>query len=60
MSGRPSKRVERAMKLVRRGWSPYRAANHVDISLSTIYRSKLYIAWRDGIKDSKKRIGKKK
>lgn len=40
MSGRQSAAVERALKLVKKGLTPYAAAKKVGIALSTIYRAK--------------------
>jgi hypothetical protein len=39
MSGRPSAATEKALKLVAKGLTPYRAAKKVGIALSTIYRA---------------------
>lgn len=42
MSGRPSAATIQAVQLIKQGWTAYRAAKHVGIALSTIYRSALY------------------
>lgn len=44
---RCSKAMLDAMKLVRSGMTPYRAAKQANIALSTMYRSPLYKDWRD-------------
>lgn len=35
------------MALIRDGFTPYKAALTVGVSLSTVYRSRLYKEWRD-------------
>lgn len=52
MSGRPSAATIRAVQLIKGGWTAYRAAKHVGIALSTIYRSALYKALK-----KKRRVG---
>lgn len=47
MSGRPSGATIRAVQLIKRGWTAYRAAKHTGIALSTIYRSPLYKALKE-------------
>lgn len=39
MAARESAATVRALALVERGWTAYRAAKHVGIALSTIYRA---------------------
>lgn len=39
MSGRPSAKTEKALKLVAKGMPPYRAAKKCGIQPSTIYRA---------------------
>lgn len=39
MSGRQSAAVDKALKLIQRGSTPYAAAKKVGIALSTIYRA---------------------
>lgn len=39
MAGRQSAAVDRALKLIARGMTPYAAAKRVGIALSTIYRA---------------------
>lgn len=39
MAARESAATVRAIALVERGWTAYRAAKHVGIALSTIYRA---------------------
>lgn len=39
MAARESAATVRALALVERGWTAYRAARHVGIALSTIYRA---------------------
>ena len=39
MAGRQSAEVEKALRLVRQGLTPYAAARKVGIALSTIYRA---------------------
>lgn len=51
MGRAPHTKVILAMTLIRDGWTPYAAAKSVGISLSTIYRSRLYKEWKDA-KDS--------
>lgn len=46
MTARTSEAMMRAMRLVRKGMSPYAAAKKVKIALSTMYRSELYKAWK--------------
>lgn len=47
MTGRPSAAMEKAMRLIRNGMTPYGAAKKVGIALSTMYRSALYKKHRD-------------
>jgi len=39
MAARESAATVRALRLVEQGWTAYRAARHVGIALSTIYRA---------------------
>lgn len=39
MAARESAATVRALALIERGWTAYRAAKHVGIALSTIYRA---------------------
>lgn len=39
MAARESAATVRALALIERGWTAYRAARHVGIALSTIYRA---------------------
>lgn len=39
MAARESAATVRALALVERGWTAYRAAKHVGVALSTIYRA---------------------
>lgn len=48
MSGKPSKEMHEVMRLIHAGETPYRAAERVGIATATVYRSRLYKAWRDG------------
>lgn len=57
MSGRPSVKVQTAMYLIQsKGYNASEAAKRVGIALSTIYRSKLYIAHRDAPIDFEKQL----
>lgn len=47
MSGQTSDKTVKAIALLRDGYSPYAAAKSAGIALSTMYRSKLYKAWRN-------------
>jgi hypothetical protein len=39
VAGRPSAATEKALRLVARGMTPYKASKKVGIALSTIYRA---------------------
>lgn len=39
MGARQSSAVDNAVRLVSKGWTPYAAAKHCGIALSTIYRA---------------------
>lgn len=54
MSGKPSADTQRAMELVKAGYSPYAAAMEAGIALSTIYRSVLYKEWKAQKKTKRK------
>jgi len=55
MSGKPSSKVHTAIYLIEtRGYNAKQAAERVGIALSTIYRSKLYLAIRDDAPDIKR------
>lgn len=48
MAGRASAAVVTAMRMVLdQGLTPYKAAHEAGIDISTIYKSRLYKAWRD-------------
>jgi hypothetical protein len=47
VSGRPSAATIQAVRLIKKGWTAYRAAKHVGIALTTIYRSPLYKALKE-------------
>lgn len=55
---RHSQGLAEAMRLVRSGATPYRAAKQAGIALSTMYRSPLYKAWRDNRPSVKQRTDK--
>lgn len=48
MSGKPSAAMMDAMRLVIAGVTPYRAAQRMQIQLSTMYKSRLYKLWKEG------------
>lgn len=46
MGARISSEMHQAMDLIRNGKTPYRAAQETGLRLSTITRSRLYLAWK--------------
>lgn len=59
MAGKPSASMVEAMKaIIIDGVTPYRAAKNAGLFPCSMYRSRLYVMWRDGkLKELRKELG---
>lgn len=55
MSGKPSPQMIAAMRHVLAGMTPYAAAKHMGVALTTMYKSRLYKLWKAGDLDELER-----